>query len=139
MASFDKDYERDMAAQYGDTVKGTFAPNDGMDDVKKDAPTDGGTPTPSPIDGMLQQVRKDFDETFDKVHSSFGTMFGEFESFHGVSIQAFSAYGQVQMIEHAEVERLDQVEPEIDGFTAQFGDFGQDDAGGQAMAGASIH
>ena len=144
MASFDKDYKREMDTHYGgDTEKGSFAaPNDDTGDDNKAAARmddDSSPDDTSPTDDILQQVRKDFDDIFGKVQSSFETLFGEFESFYAVSTQALTAFGQVQMSEQAESQRLDQVEPEINGFTAQFGDYAQDEAVGAAMADDSSH
>jgi hypothetical protein len=75
----------------------------------------------SPLtDEYFQQFGATFEETFGSFQTAFTSLFESFQQYHGFSTQISRTWAQIQAKEHVEADRLDQVEPEIDGFTAQF-------------------
>jgi hypothetical protein len=149
-STFEKDYDYDMDADYGATTHpeaaatGTAFTGPPNSNNTRASTNDSSPPSLATADEHNDDddnVMKDAEEAYhglsQEFQACFFNMFNQVKAYHHVARQTARAWDPVQANEHAEADRLDQVEPDIVGLTAQFDEYAQQQMSVAVSAGGS--
>jgi hypothetical protein len=151
-STFEKDYDYDMDADYGAAAHpeaaatGTaFTGPPNINNTRASA-DDSSPPSLAAAketndndddDNVMKDAEEAYHGLSQEFQACFFNMFNQVKAYHHVARQTARAWDPVQANEHAEADRLDQVEPDIVGLTAQFDEYAQQQRSVAVSAGGS--